>query len=228
VNQTILSIIIPTLNEEKTLGKTLSSIPVVPSLEVIVVDGGSLDRTCEVVRTRTSHVYTTLPGRARQMNFGAQKAQGETLLFLHADSLLPEGGFEAILRALAEPRVIGGAFYLGVNASGWGYRIITFGTNLRSRWFKLPYGDQGIFIKKDIFERIGGYPEISLMEDIALVQRMKKEGAISILPQSMLTSPRRWEKEGLFYTTLRNWALVTLYLAGVHPDKLYKWYQHIR
>ncbi|MCI0529087.1 MAG: hypothetical protein L0Y56_16750, partial [Nitrospira sp.] len=109
-----------------------------------------------------------------------------------------------------------------------GYRLIALGANLRTKVLKVPYGDQGIFIKKKIFDQLGGFPEIPLMEDIALVQQMKKIGSIKILPQRVLTSSRRWKKEGLLYTTLRNWTLALLYATGVSPNKLYKWYQHIR
>lgn len=223
-----LSIIIPTLNEEMTLGNSLDFIPVSPSLEIIVVDGGSGDRTREIASIWTSHVYVTDPGRARQMNLGAQKAQGEVLLFLHADSIFPAEGPDVILQVMRNPAVIGGSFHLDINASGWGYRLIAFGANLRTRLLKIPYGDQGIFIRKKVFDQMGGFQEIPLMEDLDLVRRMKKEGQIRILPQRILTSSRRWEKEGLLYTTLRNWTLVLLYSVGVPPNKLYKWYQHIR
>ncbi len=222
------SIIIPTLNEEITLEFTLNSIPISPSLEIIVVDGNSQDRTREIANTKTSQVYISPPGRARQMNLGAQKAQGKILLFLHADSLIPAGGLEAISKAMEDPHVIGGAFRLRINAAGWGYRLIAWGANLRTRLLGLPYGDQGIFIRRKIFQEMGGFQEIPLMEDIDLIRRMKKIGSLRILPQLILTSARRWEKEGLLYTTLRNWSLASLYLVGVSPYRLYNWYRPVR
>ncbi|HWP46257.1 MAG TPA: TIGR04283 family arsenosugar biosynthesis glycosyltransferase [Candidatus Limnocylindrales bacterium] len=222
------SIIIPTLNEETTLEFTLNSIPTSSRLEIIVVDGNSQDRTREIAYTRTSQVYISPPGRARQMNLGAQKAQGKILLFLHADSMIPAGGLEAISKALEDPQVIGGAFRLRINATGWGYRLIAWGANLRTRLLGLPYGDQGIFIRRKIFQKMGGFQEIPLMEDIDLVRRMKKIGSLRILPQPLLTSARRWEKEGLLYTTLRNWSLASLYLLGVSPHRLYHWYRPVR
>jgi rSAM/selenodomain-associated transferase 2 len=222
------SIIIPTLNEEMTLEFTLNSIPTSPALEIIVVDGNSRDRTREIAYTRTSQVYISPPGRARQMNLGAQKAQGKILLFLHADSMIPAGGLEAISKALEDPHVIGGAFRLRIHAAGWGYRLIAWGANLRTRLLGLPYGDQGIFIKRKIFQEMGGFQDIPLMEDVDLIRRMKKMGSLCILPQPMLTSARRWEKEGLLYTTLRNWSLASLYLLGVSPHRLYHWYRPVR
>jgi len=223
-----ISIIIPTLNEERSLSNALGALPISPSLEIIVVDGGSRDRTREMASAWTSQVYLTEPGRAHQMNFGARQARGEILLFLHADSILPKGGLEAISEALADPAVVGGAFHLDIDAPGWGYRLITFGANLRTRLLKLPYGDQGIFIKKSLFAQLGGFAEIPLMEDIDLIRRMKKVGLVKILPQWVLTSSRRWDQEGLLYTTLRNWTLALLYGAGVSPDRLHRWYRQIR
>lgn len=222
------SIIIPTLNEETTLALALNSIPTSSSLEIIVVDGNSRDRTREIAHTRTSQVYLSPPGRARQMNLGAQKAQGEILLFLHADSAIPPGGLEAIDKAMEDPHVVGGAFQLEINAAGWEYRLIAWGANLRTRILRLPYGDQGIFIRRKVFHEIGGFQEMPLMEDVDLIRRMKKIGSLCILPQSLLTSARRWEKEGLLYTTLRNWSLVFLYTLGVSPYRLYRWYQPVR
>ncbi len=161
-----------------------------------------------------------------QMNKGAELASGSILLFLHADTLLPGGGIDAVFSVLQNPHRVGGAFDLGIRSSRWGYRIIETVATTRSRITRLPYGDQAIFLRKDFFHMIGGYSPIPIMEDVDIMQRIKKRGdAIEIINKRVQTNPRRWEKDGLVFGTLRNWILMILYLMGVSPHKLGRWYK---
>jgi rSAM/selenodomain-associated transferase 2 len=162
-------------------------------------------------------------GRAVQMNWGARHAQGEILLFLHADTLLPAAGLEAVRRAL-QAGAVGGAFRLAIMPSTPALRLVAWGTNLRARFAQLPYGDQALFMSRQIFEALGGYDEIPFMEDVRLVQALRQRGRLTLLPQAVHTSGRRWQRDGVLYTTVRNTVLITLYFWGVPPAKLQHWY----
>jgi rSAM/selenodomain-associated transferase 2 len=160
------------------------------------------------------------------MNAGAAAARGAIYLFLHADTRLPAAALLHVRHALTSPGVAAGAFRLGIDAPAKAYRVIEAMVSLRSRFLQMPYGDQAIFIKSGEFHRLGGFREIPLMEDVDLIQRLKKAGKrIVILPQRVRTSPRRWEKEGIVFCTLRNWALMTLYLMGWPPERLAAYYK---
>ena len=219
-----ISIIIPVLNEAATIEATLSPLQGATNIEVIVVDGGSLDRTPELAESLGAKVYDSSAGRACQMNFGAAAATGEILLFLHADTALPQG-FEAMVRQLLlRPGVIAGAFALQINADLRGLRLIENIANLRSRFLQTPYGDQAIFLPASVFHRLGGFQEIPLMEDFEFVQRLKRMGRIAIAPASVITSGRRWQKIGVLKTTLINQLIVLAYFLGVSPTRLARWY----
>jgi len=224
----VFSVIIPTLNEEIRIEGLLRSFQNISALEVIVSDGMSQDRTVEIAKRLASCVLISARGRARQMNEGARHATGEVLLFLHADTRLEASAFDQLTSALGDPTIIGGAFSLGLESRAGGLRLIEAVTNLRSRLFSLPYGDQAIFVRRTVFEEIGGYTELPLMEDLDLVQRLKKRGRLVILPAKAITSARRWEKEGIFYTTVRNWAVTILFFLGVSPTTLARWYPPVR
>ena len=226
-----ISVIIPTLNEASTLAVVLHAIRGTAGVETIVVDGGSRDETVAIARGAadlTLSVPPSLAGRARQMNAGAEAASGEAMVFLHADSLLPPGGLAAVREALRDPGVVGGAFRLAIQSPRPVLRLIAGVANLRSRITRIPYGDQGLFVRRTVFERLGGFPDIPLMEDVELCRRLKREGRLAFLPEAILTSDRRWEREGVLYATLRNWTLVSLYLLGVSPTRLVRWYPHVR
>ncbi len=223
-----LSIIIPTLNEQKILGKTLARLADKKNCEVIVVDGGSSDATLELAAQAGCKTIAGPRGRARQMNLGAAEATAETLLFLHADTLLPENFPELILDAVKRPAVAAGAFSLAIDSPSKSLAVIAHFTNLRSRLLHLPYGDQALFITQKMFSTIGGYPEMEIMEDFVFVKKVKKKGTIIILPECATTSARRWQNMGLVRTTLINQLIVCGHSLGVPPAILSKWYRRMR
>jgi rSAM/selenodomain-associated transferase 2 len=226
---TKISIIMPVLNEAVGLAGTLGTLALTDREELVVVDGGSDDATVEVARRFTPHVYVGLRGRARQMNQGALHATGEVFLFLHADCLLPEGAFGNMRRLLAMPGVAAGAFDLSLDARGFGYRLIERAANIRSRLTRVPYGDQGLFVTRETFEALDGFCDIPLMEDIEIAGRLKKLGRIEFLDLSVTASARRWQKEGLLCTTLRDWRLAFSYaVLGIPPEKLNRYYRDVR
>ncbi len=223
-----LSVIIPTLDEAHVLARTLEAVRAAGVEDLIVVDGGSRDDTLGVARRFTDRIVQTPAGRAWQMNAGAREARGDVFLFLHADTVLGPWAMTAIRTVLDDEQVVGGAFRLGIETRRPGLRLIAAAANLRTVLTRLPYGDQGLFVRRAVFEQVGGFPDLPLMEDVALGRRLKQAGRVVILPVAVTTSARRWEREGLFYATLRNWALLSLYLMGVSPVRLARWYGHIR
>ena len=218
-----ISVIIPTLNEVEGIGASLDSIIKQDGeFEIIVVDGGSVDGTPDVCRPHARVISGEL-GRAVQMNTGARSACGEALLFLHADSLLPPNGLAKLKRALVDPRIIGGTFTLRFDSSKFFLRLIAFFTRFRSRFFH--YGDQGIFVRKSIFQGLGGFREIPIMEDIDFLRRMRKIGLVTLIGDPVTTSARRFLRNGVIRQQLFDIILVTLYLLGVSPEKLSKLYR---
>lgn len=219
----------PVLNEAKTIRITLSLLHISNKEELIVVDGGSTDDTITIAREFTDKVFTTDTGRAHVMNFGAGKAEGDILLFLHADCILPDDGFRIIREVLKDNKVSAGAFDLSIADPNPRFRLIEFGANLRSRVTSIPYGDQGIFMRKKVFKSIGGYADIPLMEDIEISKRLKKTGRIVFVRPPIKASPRRWLEEGALYTTLRDWMNALTYsFFRVSPERLKKLYKDVR
>lgn len=224
-----ISVIIPVINEASTIGQTLTNLQNITNLEVIIVDGGSQDETVEIAKSLGVQVLFSLPGRARQMNAGAAAATGEILLFLHADTRLPEGFDTIIHQTLAaegrSQNPIAGAFQLRIDASLKGLRLIEKLVNLRSRVFSLPYGDQAFFLKTAVFRDMGGFPDLPIMEDFELVRQLKRLGKIEIVPASVITSGRRWQKLGVVKTTLMNQWVIMAYFLGIPPAKIARWYR---
>lgn len=224
------SIIMPVLNEESVLEQTLCRLMRVCApyeCELLIVDGGSEDATVAIAR-RYGRAIAAPRGRASQMNAGAAEATGDILLFLHADSLLPDDAFLAIERACASPGVVGGAFLICFNCSQLAYRLVAFFTNLRSRWRGVFTGDQAYFVRAESFRVIGGFPDIALMEDVAIVARLRSVGRLALLPHYVTTSARRHMKNGLVRTVLFMWYLRTLYRLGVSPEQLQRKYVDVR
>lgn len=223
-----LSVIVPALDEERALATTVALARQPGVLEVIVVDGGSRDRTVEVARAHADRVVCIGRGRAAQMNAGAAAARGDVLLFLHADTRLPPGCHAAITRALADDDVVGGRFDVRLDAAGIPYRIIERMISLRSRLTRVATGDQAIFARRSVFERLGGFPPLPLMEDIAFCRALKRVGRIACLRERVITSARRWQGGGVVRTVLLMWALRTAYYAGVSPTRLARIYRDAR
>ena len=223
-----VSVIIPVLNEEKTIGATLRELDILQPHEIIVVDGGSDDRTWEICRQAGVQVLNSGRGRARQMNYGAHHATGDVLLFLHADTSLPASAFDDITNALNCSNCVGGRFDVEIQGTHWMLRIIGALINYRSRATKVGTGDQAIFVRREVFTRMGGYPDLTLMEDIAFCRALKKTGRVACLRSRVVTSARRWENDGVWRTILRMWALKFLYLAGVSSERLKQFYADTR
>jgi rSAM/selenodomain-associated transferase 2 len=223
------SFILPVLNEAAIINATLDHLKALEGsdqCEYIVVDGTPDGSTIKTVAGRDALCMTSPRGRALQMNTGAAAAKGDILIFLHADTLLPRNALRLIARTMTRQGLVGGAFDLRIGSERWMLRIIAWIASMRSRLTKIPYGDQAIFIRTDYFERVGRYPEIPLMEDVALMRSIKRAGGmIGFIPEPVTTSARRWEEEGILYGTLRNWLLVSAYLLGVSPERLVKYYR---
>jgi len=233
-----ISVIIPTLNEELTIMATLAHTVALGFDELIVVDGGSLDQTpllVESYRRRTQsqaqspvRLVTAPPGRARQMNEGAKASGGEILLFLHADTQLPGDAKTMIDRTMADQRLVGGRFDVRFDRpSTWG-SIISWMMNWRSRLSGIATGDQALFVRRPIFEQMGGFADLPLMEDIDFSRRLKQKGATAALTATVTTSFRRWERHGPLRTLLLMWVLRFLYWIGVSPSHLIDWYKAVR
>lgn len=225
----IFSIILPVLSEAGRINDIIAHIRKIDlggAAEIIVADGDPQGGTINTIRDPGVIATISPKGRARQMNRGAALASGLILLFLHADTLLPANAFALITSALHDKRFVAGAFDLGLDTNRRIFRITERYVFLRTRLTKIPFGDQAIFVRKEYFQKIGGYYDIPLMEDVEMMGRIKRRGdRICIIPQKVLTSVRRWEQEGILYSTCRNWMLQMLYAFGVPPERLVKWYK---
>jgi len=221
-----LTIILPTLNEEAAITRAIRSCREAGPCEVVVVDGESRDRTVEIARGEADSVIAASRGRAAQMNAGAAAARGEVLLFLHADTVLPAGSVTAVLGALRDPAVIGGAFRVRLAASSGAGRYVRATLWITGRMIgtragvtRAFTGDQAIFVRAEAFRSLGGYPEIPLMEDVELSRRMRRAGKTVLLPLRVETSGRRWEAWGPLRTVLFMWRLRIGHLLGRTPSR---------
>jgi rSAM/selenodomain-associated transferase 2 len=189
------------------------------------VDGGSTDATSAIAaRFPEVNVLVSPRGRARQMNAGARASRGDVLLFLHADTLLPDGALAAVEAAAGDAGVIAGRFDVRFDNPRPVFRMIAWFMNRRSRWSGISTGDQAIFVCREPFDALGGFPDIPLMEDVELCRRLKRRGRMAALRLSVTTSARKWEREGALRTILLMWALRFLYVTGVPPARLHNWY----
>lgn len=223
----MISIIIPVYNEEVTIDRVLHSLPFGNGIEVIIVDGQSDDRTMDIVRKYPVKVVESSRGRALQMNAGASAAKGGIFLFLHADCVVDKEGLEAAQKYVSH-NFVGGCFSHKIDSPKWIYRWIETSGHLRAEFFRIFYGDQAIFVRRDIFERIGGFDSVSLFEDAIFSKKLRRLGKTIVLDDQAIVSPRRWERRGVARTTFLNWLLTLGFIFGVSTDHLAKLYKNIR
>lgn len=226
-----ISVIIPTLNEASIIAQTLEHLCALPhdgiTLEVLAVDGGSQDQT-PIIAAEYVRVLSSAPSRAGQMNAGAHEAAGDVLLFLHADTLLPETAFQDIRDALSDDSIVGGRFDARTDHDVGLLWIVCRMVSLRSRLTRIATGDQAIFVRRDIFRSMEGYAEIPLMEDIDFSRRLKTYGFIATLRSCVTTSARRWQATGILQTVFLMWIFRLLFFVGVDPHRLKQLYKDIR
>ncbi len=223
------SIIIPVVHEGERINELIEYLKRLDSeknVEMIIVDGAPEGDTLRAIHSNNVIKISSEKGRAKQMNAGASVAHGEILIFLHADTELPPHALRKINSFMERKKYVGGAFDLGIKSDKFIFKVIGNFASIRSRLNRIPFGDQSLFIRREYFNQIRGYKEIPLMEDMELMRRIKKSGdKIRIFYDRVMTSPRRWEKEGVIYCTLRDWILQVLYFLGISPDKLAKFYK---
>ena len=222
-----LSIVIPVLDDTGPLRRLLTTLPADPRVAVFVVNGGAPDdRLNAMCRRPDIQLLTSAPGRGHQMNVGAAAAAGRWIVFLHADTRLPPQWSDEILRASADPDVVGGSFRFRLDSAAWQARLIERAVERRVRWLDLAYGDQALFVRRDVFDAMGGYREWPLMEDVDFVRRLRRAGRLCHSAQPALTSARRWERDGWWRRSASNVVLQALFFAGVAPERLANWYAH--
>ncbi len=219
-----VSVIIPTLNEENSLSRTLDHlIPLEPD-EIIISDGGSTDKTREIANQYPVLWIEGPPGRGCQMNNGAKKAQGDILLFLHADTILDRAGYCKMKSLMREGNLVGGAYSLKIASTQKSLRLISHLANFRARALNMAYGDQAIFVTVETFNKLDGFQPLPICEDLDFYKRLKSEGRVLILRHKANTSARRWEYDGVIYCTLRNTLIAGAFLLGCSPRILSRWY----
>jgi rSAM/selenodomain-associated transferase 2 len=225
LEQTRLAIVVPALNEEEALRRHLPAALAVAD-EVVVSDGGSTDRTPQVARELGARVVTGPPGRGGQLNRGAAAATADVLLFLHADTTLPPGGAQAVREAVAKGAA-GGAFLVRFDSGGLmrlGSRLV----NLRTRLTRLPLGDQGQFATRETFDRLGGFMDWPILEDLDFAKRLRRTGRFVLIEDAVTTGARRYLRQGVLRTVATNWLIWFLFFLGVSPHRLARLYGHIR
>ncbi len=225
-----ISIIVPILNEEKFISEFLKQFDgLLEEIEILLVDGGSSDSTVQIVKNSKFRIeISPKKGRASQMNFGASLALSEKLLFLHSDVKISLSQIEKAIDLLEKNKIFAGAFGIWIESDSKALQTISKTANKRSKLSGIAYGDQGLFLTKKNFLKIGGFPKVPLGEDIKISQKIKKISKITFLEECIKISPRRWQKEGILFVTLRNWVLAMLLICGVNPQKVVKFYPNIR
>jgi len=219
-----LSVVIPTLNEAEHVARAIKSAQDCGAAEVIVVDGGSSDDTPSLAQRQGASLMHAARGRAAQQNVGASAARGDWLLFLHADNWLDRACGEQIHSAVVDCNLGIAAFRQRIEADGSVYRLIERGNAARVRWFRLPYGDQAILVRRDLFEQAGGFPNVQLLEDVLLIRKLRKVCRPILLPGPVHVDARRWKERGVLRQTLRNWSLLAAWRLGANPDALARFY----
>ncbi len=217
------------LNEAATIAGTLDALRRgAPDAEIVVVDGGSTDLSIATARPLCDAVISASRGRAQQMNAGARASRGEVLAFVHADTIVPQTFAADIASALSDPAVVGGRFDVKLDSSALPFRIIGAMISLRSRISRTGTGDQAIFVRRDVFDRLGGFPALELCEDLEFSRRLKRAGRVACLRARVTTSARRWHRDGVIRTVIRMWLIRAMYLMGVPPARLKRMYADTR
>lgn len=219
-----VSVIIPVLNESTSVASAVERAWLAGADDVVVCDGGSCDDTVAIASRQRCELIESRAGRAVQLNDGARASCGEVLLFLHVDNWLEPGAIEQVREKMRHENCLGGAFRQRIEALGAVYRLLERGNAARVRLLGLAYGDQGIFVRRDVFDRLGGFPEVPLMEDLRFMREFRKGGRPVLLPGPLHVSARRWQQHGVVRQTVRNWALLTAEKVGVAPSRLAKFY----
>jgi len=223
----LVTVVIPVLSDADAVARVLPQIPASADIEVVIVDGAQDPRLDDIAAAHPrARVQRTPAGRGRQMNAGAEGASGEWLFFLHADSVLPEGWTSAF--GSLDPTVVGGWFQFALDDAVWQARVIERLVAWRVKYLRLPYGDQGLFVRRDQFRSLGGFSEWPLLEDVAFARRLVRGGPVAELPLALKTSSRRWRRDGWFRRSTMNLAIVALYFVGVSPTRLARWYHQER
>ena len=222
-----VSVIIPVWRDERHLQRLLADANLASASEVIIAaPHDEIDELAALIpANQPVRLVASPPGRGRQMNVGASLASGDWLLFLHADSRLPAGWMEDIIAADRDAAVVGGAFRFALDSSDARARAIEWGVRRRVRWFNLPYGDQGLFVRRTAFEALRGYPPLAIMEDVEFVRRLRQHGRLYYSQRPLPTSARRWQSDGWIRRTLTNWGTFVAYSAGISPPLLVRWYE---
>jgi len=221
----IVGVVIPTLNEAEFLPALLADLrPVVVPLDIVVADGGSSDGTLAAASTAGVRTVVAPRGRAAQMNAGARAVAGRWLLFLHADCRLPPRARRALLTAVVdEPELDAAVFGFAIDLPpGWKH-FIEMGQAVRQALYGLPYGDQGLLVRRELFHAVGGFPDVPLLEDVAMLRALGRRARVRTLPGTLLTSGRRYQRDGVVRTWLRHTAIILLYFLGVAPRRLAHW-----
>ena len=224
-----LSILIPTLNEEETIGDAIRRASdlgeQIGLVEIIVADGGSEDATVEIATRLGVRVVSSLRGRGLQLRHASKYASGDVLLMLHADCWLDPEAASQISNSLQDGSIDAGAFRQHIDAQGMMYRALEWGNAFRARWLRTPYGDQGIFVRRELLNEVGGVPDLPLMEDVELARRLRRHTKFALLPGPLHVSARRWRRRGVARQTVKNWMVLGAYVSGVSAKRLAKWYQ---
>lgn len=221
-----VSVIIPVFNEVLAIHEALAELQWLNEAghEVIMVDGGSTDESVALAQQGAARIIRTVKGRARQMNVGARQSSGDLLLFLHVDTLLPRRGFDRLLECIKEGEDVWGRFDVRLSGERKIFRVVEAMMNWRSRITGIATGDQAIFISRNLFDRVGGFPDIPLMEDVEISRRLKKVRRPICMKDAVTTSSRRWEAEGVYRTIWLMWRLRFAYWLGGDPASLVKKY----
>jgi len=224
-----VAVVVPVLNESESLGQHLGEFKALDAVcHVVFCDGGSDDETCDLLEQYDLYYCRSARGRALQMNTGSAACKDDILLFIHADTVIPSNNIELVKEVMQDSSVVGGRFDVRLSGERFSFRIIEWMINLRSRLTGISTGDQCQFVRRDVFESMGGFPEQALMEDVEFSKRLKAYGKIACLRSKVTTSSRRWEKHGVVKTVLLMWKLRFLYWWGINPEKLAEIYRNVR